>query len=130
MTTLAYLVYNPTRMFESLRSFKGLFFSVPNIVNFLVVIISFVYLAFRFSLLPPEVPLWYTLPWGRSQLAPPIYLWLIPISLLTIFVFNLFLTGFIFKNEKFLINLIMWGGLLISLLGLVTEWRIIILSIP
>lgn len=130
MTTLDYLVYNPTRMLESLRSFRELFFSVPNIINFLVVIISFVYLAFRFSLLPPEVPLWYTLPWGKSQLAPSIYLWLIPISLSVIFILDFFLAISIFKTEKFLINLLTWEGLLISLLGLFTEWRIIILSIP
>lgn len=27
---------------------------------------------------PPQVPLWYSRPWGEDQLAPPTALWLVP----------------------------------------------------
>ncbi|TSC85277.1 MAG: hypothetical protein G01um101416_983 [Microgenomates group bacterium Gr01-1014_16] len=32
--------------------------------------------------LPPQVPLWYSRPWGEDQLAQPVFLWIIPIGIL------------------------------------------------
>ncbi|MBI2008514.1 hypothetical protein HYS82_02550 [Candidatus Amesbacteria bacterium] len=35
-------------------------------------------LAIFFARLPPQVPLWYSRPWGEEQLASPAILWSIP----------------------------------------------------
>lgn len=37
-------------------------------------------LAIRWRVIPPAVPLWYSLPWGEEQLAHPLWLFLLPLS--------------------------------------------------
>ncbi len=46
--------------------------------SFLLVLISTLVVYLTLGSLPPEVPLWYTLPWGASRLSSPKELYLIP----------------------------------------------------
>ncbi len=50
--------------------------------TFVVVLaaLAAVILALRWMVIPPAVPLWYSLPWGEEQLAHPAWLFLLPIS--------------------------------------------------
>ena len=112
------------------RAILSEFWVLPRLLNLILIIISFGYLAYRFKTLSPQIPLWYTRSWGSGQLAESIYLWLIPICLLGVFGLNLVMTIFIFKKGSFLTKLINWEGVFIALLALAAEWRIIILTIP
>src|SRR3989344_7887566 len=109
---------------------KTLFLNYTRLLNVLIILLCYGYLIFRIGSLPPQVPLWYTLPWGENQLTSPQSLWLIPISLSVFLVLNTLFSTLVLKEKGFLTNLLNWQGVLISLLGLVALWRIIVISIP
>jgi hypothetical protein len=87
---------------------------------------------FFWKKLPPEVPLFYSRPWGKEQLASPWFLFLLPG--LTLFVF---LVNFAFltlvkirlekKNNNFLIKIIETANFTFSLFCLITLVKIILL---
>lgn len=52
---------------------------------------SFSLFIFTLKRLPPEIPLFYSLPWGEEQLAPSIALLLLPLGILLIAFLNSFL---------------------------------------
>lgn len=53
----------------------------------------------RWGALPPELPLYYSLPWGEQQLASPYELLLLPIISLVFYFLNLLL-AFLFAKEN------------------------------
>ncbi len=76
--------------------------------------------------LPPEVPLFYSNPWGREQLAPPYFL-LLPIVLSFLFLgINVFLSKKVFMENSFLKNLLGIGSSIVLLLSAVAVFRIIL----
>ncbi len=77
--------------------------------------------------LPPEVPVFYSNPWGKDQLAPPYFLALPILLSFGFLVLNIFLSRKIFFDSSFLKNLLgIATGLLLFLSG-ITVLRIIIL---
>jgi len=83
--------------------------------------------AWRF--LPPEVPLFYSNPWGKEQLAPP-YLLLLPIFLAFLFWgINIFLANKVFAQYSFVKTLLFVGSGLAFLLSAITTLRIILLVV-
>ncbi len=82
-----------------------------------------------FSLLPPQVPLFYSLPWGASQLVNPFYLILLPVISLGLLVINLFLSLTFFAREslnRFLFASISVIASLVNLIGLIQIIRLVI----
>jgi hypothetical protein len=92
------------------------------------IISSVIFLGLSWFKLPPQVPFFYSLPWGKEQLAPPAYLWFLPASSLVLVLVNLVLAGF-FSSDKLLTRtLIITTGLYSSLASLIL-FRIITLII-
>ena len=56
-------------------------------------IFTIAYLAYQFQSLPPQVPLFYSLPWGQDRLVPPIILFLLPSASLFWHVINILATS-------------------------------------
>lgn len=84
-------------------------------------------LAWKFIQLPPQVPLYYSLPWGQSQLANASYLFLLPtISIVILFIDNLFAVSF-FKNQPLLSRFSIITSLLVSFFSTYTLINIIFL---
>jgi len=79
-----------------------------------VLFISIVILVWRWSKIPPQIPLYYSLPWGEQQLASPVELTLIPTIATNIFLTNLLLVYTLVPNEKLLIRLGILSGLFAS----------------
>ncbi len=52
------------------------------------------------TFLPPQVPLFYTRPWGEEQLVHPANLFILPGLGLLVFLINLFILSFVPKEEK------------------------------
>lgn len=83
-------------------------------------------LGFFFSKLPPQVPLFYSLPWGEEQLAPPYYFFLLPgITILTIL--GAFVFSFLFPEEKFLTRALILSITLMTFLSFYNILRILLL---
>jgi hypothetical protein len=78
--------------------------------------------------LPPEVPLFYSLPWGEDRLVTPIWLWALPAVSGIFLVINL--AGSHLLNEIVLTRILSSTSFLISLLALVTLIKIILLGLP
>ena len=91
-----------------------------------VIIASLFFLFFSWSKLPPEVPLFYSLPWGKEQLVPPYFLWFLPLSSHLLLLLNSFLASY-FSEDKFLVRVLMISAGLYALLTSLTLWRIITL---
>jgi len=71
------------------------------IFNVFFVLAAAIILIFAYPHLPPQVPLFYSRPWGEKQLAAPVFLAIFPFLSFLIFVLNIFL-GRIFLSFPFL----------------------------
>jgi len=74
--------------------------------------------------LPPEVPLFYSRPWGEAQLASPWFLLTLPALSLFITVLNFILSG-LFFDSSFLVQVLTWGATVFASLALFTLVKII-----
>jgi len=84
-------------------------------------------LAWKFTSLPPQVPLYYSLPWGGSQLTNTSSLFLLPtLSITILFIDSLFAVSF-FKNQNLISLLSLITSLLISFFSLITLSKIVFL---
>lgn len=100
--------------------------------NILIIILTFGLAFFSYSDLPPEVPLWYSRPWGETQLAPKMFIFLIPLISLLIFGANLIIPDLIRfekieENERkviFIKDCLVFVSLVISLINLITVFKI------
>lgn len=78
------------------------------------------------SKLPPQVPLYYSLPWGDSQLTSPHALWWLPAICIVIIVVNLIIS--IFLKQLVLTRILSSGSLLAAMLAIITLGKIIMLE--
>jgi len=93
----------------------------------LITIFGFLFFLFNFGHLPPEVPLFYSRPWGREQLALSWQLAILPFSALLFFLFDLFLASKLYSQQLFLSQVLIWSASVFSLLTTITLVKIITL---
>lgn len=79
--------------------------------------------------LPPQVPLFYSRPWGEAILASPLILWILPLICIVTFLVNLSLALFVFAQNKFLTRTLLTFALFVALLTLYDTSKIISLLI-
>ncbi len=82
----------------------------------LFIFFSIFYLILNFTRLPVSVPLFYSRLWGEDQLAPKIYLWLLPVGSLFLGIFNFGFSLRFYKNDLFLSRLLLGVAPVLSLL--------------
>ena len=70
------------------------------VVSFLLVAVSALTVYLTLSSLPPEIPLWYTKPWGPLRLSSPAGLYIIPAAGAAAFLFNLLIYGVLTKKRE------------------------------
>ena len=90
-----------------------------------LLILAVVYLLFAGSVLPPEVPLFYSRPWGNEQLANPLLLWLLLFGTALIIFFNFYLGSRLLTEFPFLTQILIWSNVLLALLSSATVIKII-----
>lgn len=78
--------------------------------------ISLVGLGWGYGRLPAEVPLWFSRPWGATQLAHPAWLMLLPGSLIVMSGMAIALAGAVYEQEKLLARMVIWGVVVIGFL--------------
>lgn len=98
------------------------------------VLIGFLFLSLQiiltfsfFSRLPSTLPLFYSQPWGATQLANKTTLWLLPFLTTIIFILNLILAHSLFPTEKILSEILIVTTAVFAFLILFTQIRIILL---
>lgn len=95
--------------------------------NLLFILSQLALIFFKFNDLPPELPLYYSLPWGPSVLAPMVNIFLLPGISALVLVLNNFLAVFFIKSATLLSHLLTISSLVISFLYFITLYRIIFL---
>ena len=104
----------------------------PNLLFSLSLLVSLAQILILFSIwrfLPPQVPLFYSRPWGNFQLVNPVYLILLPAISLGLLVINLFLGLSFLKKEPLARYLFSSSALAVSFLNLIGLIQIIRLVI-
>ncbi len=104
---------------------KGYSLPIRLFVGFLGM--SFLLLGLMFKKLPPLVPFYYSLPWGDEQLVAPYELFIIPVSLIVIFIANIEVSLLLIKKDTFLIQLLLWSTCCLALAGFITLLKIVLL---
>lgn len=98
-----------------------------NIAIFFI-LISIFSLLFFWRKLPPQIPLFYSHPWGEDQLGQPVFLWILPGGAILTFLGSLIVGKFL-TQEKLLLQIVTWGATLFSFLSFLTLFKIITLVI-
>ena len=84
-------------------------------------------LALAWSRLPPLVPLWYSRPWGTDQLAPPIFLTVLPLISLLSHLINTSLAMYITTDYLIFTQSLSLSSVIVSVLSLISIVKIIFL---
>ncbi len=95
----------------------------------IALVLAMVVLFFTFQAkLPPQVPLFYSRPWGDPQLASPWLLLILPALSLFIMIFNFILSG-LFFDSPFLVQILIWTATVFAFLAFFTLAQIIFIII-
>lgn len=94
-------------------------------INLAVIATQILYLFINFRRLPPQVPLYYSQPWGLSQLASAGELFYLPILSVIILLLNNSLAAFYLHRYQLLSRLLLLFSSVFSLLSLITLFQII-----
>lgn len=89
-----------------------------NLATFLVALYAQKYL-------PPVVPLFYSRPWGKDQLASPVYLVLLPVLSVLALAVNALIANLV--SEKLLQRSLLAASLVVSLLSSIAVLKVILL---
>lgn len=89
--------------------------------------IDFIALGISWFKLPPELPLFYSRPWGESRLIAKGLIFILPLSGLIINLINLRLASVLFKTEFLLSQVLIWTSVAVSALTSITLFKILII---
>lgn len=99
------------------------------LASLFLIFLNFSFLIFHFRTLPPEVPLFYSRPWGEAMLAPKIQLFFLPLGGLFPLLLNLTLSLRISPQEKVLARILLGTTVVTSVLTTISAYQIINLLI-
>lgn len=124
-------------MFKKISFFfdhLGKFWQEP--FNYPVLKLSFVLLLFQLVLiiwfyknLPPQIPLYFSRPWGSSWLAPTSSIFLLPIFTLLIIIINYSLAFYYRPRKDFMAKLLVIFTPIIAFFAVISVAQIIFLSL-
>ena len=103
---------------------------IVSIVNRLILfftIASAVVLAWFWRLLPPLVPLWYSLPWGADRLASPAWLIILPAGVLVWYGASFVIATYVTREYLTFTQILLLTTLLGAFLSFVTLVKILFL---
>jgi len=93
--------------------------------NIVLIIAQLGLIFWKFNNLPDQVPLFYSLPWGESQLGSASTLFLLPtFSIVLLLVDNLF-ASFFLKTQTLLARLLVVTSLVFSIFSFITLFQIV-----
>ena len=84
-------------------------------------------LTWRFPVLPPEVPLWFSRPWGLDQLASPYWLILLPVSSMIWYGIDILIGIYVTAEYLIFTQMLFLSALIVSILSFITIIKIVFL---
>lgn len=102
---------------------------MPLLVSFFLSFLIVVIFLFFYSKLPPKLPLFYSLPWGSSQLSSKQQFFLLPGLIVLITIINTFLASQLHPLQMVLRRILTLSLLVIALVITVTAFKILFLFI-
>lgn len=111
----------PKPLLEKKTSPKMNFFGL----SFLIAGLGAGFIFFKWNRLPPELPLYYSRPWGQAQIGSLNSFLLLPLLGALISFVNFFLTKTFFRQNSFLTRALEINSLILNSLLLVTIIKII-----
>ena len=97
------------------------------VIVFLLLITDAGVLIFHWSKLPPEVPLYYSLPWGEQRLVSAYGLLILPILGLGIYLFNCLLAVLLARENQLLTKILVYTAIFVNTMLSYSLIRIIFL---
>ena len=95
---------------------------------FLVILLAYFFLGvWKWRNLPPELPLFYSIPRGKEQLGTPLLLLLLPFFSFLFFIGDLLWASFLHEKERLAACILVTIGTMISFLLLITFIKIVFL---
>lgn len=95
--------------------------------NLFFIIVQILILIWRFTNLPSQVPLYYSLPWGETQLASASVLFLLPTFSIVILLINNLFSISLASTNTLLSRILIFASLAVSFFFLVTLAKIVYL---
>lgn len=80
-------------------------------------LVPLLYLAFKYSHLPNQLPLFYSRSWGEKQLAGKEMMFILPLGTMIILLVNFGLAKLFFTQERLLGRIVVWTSVAVSLLS-------------
>lgn len=105
---------------DRIFSLAARFFILTTIADLIVILV-------KWPQFPPQVPLFYSLPWGKQQLTSPSFLLLLPLTSSAIFFINTLLATLFFEEEPLIARLLTIMAAFISFLSIFTLLKIVFL---
>lgn len=102
---------------------------LASLINIFLIISTIIYILFFFGKLPPLVPIFNQLPWGEERLGNTLTIFIPAGVSLFIFVINIFISNFIYKNIPLISRMLAAVSLLTGILTFILTIRIISLLI-
>lgn len=95
----------------------------------LLALIITLFIAIFARILPPRLPLFYSLPWGDSQLVNIQQLLILPASIALITLFNLIISWQLHATQNLFKKILQFCSLLVSLILTITFLKIVLIFI-
>jgi len=100
----------------------------PIVASAILLLVGIGLTAFKTRSLPPEVPVFYSKPWGEERLAARQFLWILPAISALVIILNTILVSIFAKKIKFLAQVIAISLFVLTVLIILTLVKIIFLS--
>lgn len=108
---------------------QDIYYSFPILFSLLSIFFIVSSLAVSFTSLPPKLPLFYSLPWGESQLTNKNQIIILPALIILVTLVHSFITFHLHNIHFVLKRILMLSVIFIDLIVLVTTVKIILVSI-
>ena len=95
--------------------------------NVLLILSSIGFLVIKFGDLPPQVPLYFSLPWGENQLAPASSLFFMPTFSIVIAILNNLLAAIMVNSQVLFARLLVIFSLIFSIFTAISVFNIVAL---
>lgn len=111
--------------FFTLLKTRDKFITLPIFFSALTITLMMIFFPFLYSKLPPRLPLFYSLPWGESQLVSREQFLLLPLSLLLIVLTNYFFASQLHPGQIVLKRMLLSSLAVVNLIMTFTIIKIV-----